>query len=196
MSPVQAGPLRVDGGVDEVEYEDSPFNEARVRNLAGIWGGDIDSEAVSTGSGLASSTIGFEAFGSGPLSEVTFSVARILDQEITVIARDYTSGSLFSHTFAAVGDGSQQAGRTVEEFEVNLDDLFAGLDSMQWTEIAIHNHGGMFGVDPCEACTHYEQLAQEAPNAPSKAAAPEPAAVPRAKNLRSQARPAVACTGA
>ena len=131
----------------DIDYDDSPFNDALVRDLAGIWGSDVDAEAVASGSGLASATIGFEAFGAGPLSEVSFSVARILTQEITVIARDHASGLLFSHTFAGHDDGSQESTRTVEEFQVDLDSLFGSVGPMQWTEIAIHNHGGMFGVD-------------------------------------------------
>lgn len=132
---------------NEIDYDESPFADAVVRDLASIWGGDVDSEAVATGSGLASATIGFEAFGTDALAEVSFSVARIITQEITVVARDFQSGQLFSHTFAASGDGSMEDHRTVEEFEVDLDTLFGGLTPMLWTEIAIHNHGGMFGVD-------------------------------------------------
>lgn len=132
---------------NEIEYDETPFTDPLVRDLRGIWGSDIDAEAIATGSGLASATIGFEASGSDPLGDVSFSVARIITQEITVIARDYQTGQLFSHTFVASGDGSFGDGRTVEEFEVDLDALFTGLAPRLWTEIAIHNHGGMFGVD-------------------------------------------------
>ena len=115
---------------NEIDYNESPFTDAVVRDLAGIWGSDVDSEAVATGSGLASATIGFEAFGTDALAEVSFSVARIITQEITVVARGFQSGQLFSHTFAASGDGSMEDHRTVEEFEVDV------LDGDVWRELA------------------------------------------------------------
>lgn len=130
-----------------VDYGGYPVSDPVVRNLRAMWGADIDTEAISTGSGAASATIGFEAVAGNVLSSVNFMVARIISQEITVIAREAGTGQLFTHTFASSGTGGFNDDRTVEEFAVNLDTIFAGLNSRQWTEIAVHNHGGMFGVD-------------------------------------------------
>jgi hypothetical protein len=130
-----------------IDYGGYPVVDPVVRNLRGVWGSDIDTEAVSTGSGLSSATIGFEAVGGSVMSSLTFMVARIISQDITVIAREAGTNQLFTHTFLASGTGIN-ANRTVEEFEVDLNALFgAGLVGKQWLEVAIHNHGGLFGVD-------------------------------------------------
>lgn len=129
---------------DEVDLPFEDFSEPMVRDLNGVWGNDWDTEAVSTGSGLASAAIGFEVFGATSFEGLTFDVARAVDQEITVIAREAGTSEIFTHTFTATYDA---APRTVEEFTVNLEALFAGAESRQWLEIAVHNHGGFFGID-------------------------------------------------
>lgn len=131
-----------------IDYGGYPVVDPVVRDLRGAWGSDIDTEAVSTGSGLASATIGFEAADNLVLGSVEFMVARIVTQDITIVAREAGTGAIFSYTFAASGTGAMSDNRTVEEFAVNLDSLFGtGLVGKQWIEVAIHNHGGMFGID-------------------------------------------------
>jgi hypothetical protein len=130
-----------------IDYGGYPVVDPVVRNLRGMWGSDVDTEAVSTGNGLSSATIGFEAVGGNVMTSLNFMVARIISQDITVIAREAGTGQLFTHTFLASGSGIN-ANRTVEEFAVDLDALFGtGLTGKQWVEVAIHNHGGMFGLD-------------------------------------------------
>ena len=118
-----------------------------VRDLRGLWGGDHDVEAISTGFGLGSVSIGFEAL-SGAFEGLGFMVARVVTQDITVLARDASTGEIRSHTFYGSTSDDPVLDRTVEEFAVDLDDLFlADGASTIWSEIAVHNHGGMFGVD-------------------------------------------------
>ena len=131
---------------DFVDYGDYDAVDPVVRDIASLWGGDVDVEAVAMGSGLSSVTIGFEAVDAG-LESLSFMVARILNQDITVVARDAVTGAISSHVFLGSNENSQ-SGRTVEEFEVNFDSLF-GANSVSglWSEVAIHNHGGFFGID-------------------------------------------------
>ena len=108
---------------------------------------DHDVEAISTGFGLGSVSIGFEAL-SGAFEGLGFMVARVVTQDITVLARDASTGEIRSHTFYGSTSDDPVLDRTVEEFAVDLDDLFlADGASTIWSEIAVHNHGGMFGVD-------------------------------------------------
>lgn len=131
-----------------IDYGSYPFVDPVLRDLRGAWGSDIDTEAVSTGSGLASATIGFQSVDGLTLGSVDFMVARIVTQDITILAREAGTNAIFTYTFASTGTGSMSDNRTVEEFGVNLDSLFGtGLVGKQWVEIAIHNHGGMFGID-------------------------------------------------
>lgn len=130
----------------DIDYGDFNFEEARVRDLRGIWGSDTDSEAVSTGFGISSVTIGFEATASA-FNSLVFTVARMMDQEITVIGRDANTGDLYTHTIAG-GTSQNDPSRTVEEIVLDLDQIFFGGSSVgAWTEIAVHNHGGFFGLD-------------------------------------------------
>lgn len=138
---------------ENIDYGGYPVVDPVIRDLRGAWGSDIDTEAVSTGSGLASATIGFEAADNRTLGSVEFMVARIITQDITIVAREAGTGAIFTYTFLASGNGGMNDNRTVEEFAVNLDSLFGtGLVGKQWVEVAIHNHGGMFGIDN----VHYE----------------------------------------
>lgn len=131
---------------DSVDYGTYDAVDPVVRDIHSIWGGDIDVEAVAAGSGLASVTIGFEAVDAG-LQNLSFMVARILTQDITVLARDAATGVISSHVFLGSNENSQ-SGRTVEQFEVDLDSLFSTNSvSGLWSEVAIHNHGGLFGID-------------------------------------------------
>ena len=131
---------------NEIEYGDFTFEEARVRDLRGMWGSDIDSEAVSTGLGLSSVTIGFEAVGGSVFETLAFSVARMMDQDISVIARDAVSGEL--STWVLEGHETDNVtSRTVEEIFFDFDVIFGSEASGLWSEIAIHNHGGFFGID-------------------------------------------------
>lgn len=130
---------------DNVDYGDFNFEEARVRDLRGMWGSDIDSEAVSTGLGLSSVTIGFEATMS-PFQSLTFSIARMMDQDITVIVRDAESGEIFTKDFLGA-ETNAVTERTVEEFSFDFDAEFGDLGSGLWSEVAVHNHGGFFGID-------------------------------------------------
>ncbi len=131
---------------NSVDYGNYDMVDPVVRDIRSMWGGDVDVEAVAMGSGLSSVTIGFEAVDQG-LESLSFMVARILNQDITVLARDSVTGEISSHLFLG-SDEHSQAGRTVEEFEVDLDSLFSSNSvSGVWSEIAIHNHGGYFGID-------------------------------------------------
>lgn len=131
---------------DHVDIGDYDVVVPTIRDLRGLWGSDHDVEALSTGFGLGSVSIGFEAMG-GAFDGLSFLVARVVTQDITVLARDAVTGQIHSHTFYGAS-GGDSLGRVVEEFEVELDALFlTGGDSSIWSEIAVHNHGGMFGVD-------------------------------------------------
>ena len=131
---------------DSVDQGDYDPADPVVRNLRGMWGADYDSEAVSSGFGVTSVTIGFESTNGG-FEGLSFLVARIMTQDITVLARDAVTGEISSHFFAA-SEETEQSGRTVEEFAVNLDSLFGSSSAPGiWSEVAIHNHGGFFGVD-------------------------------------------------
>jgi hypothetical protein len=129
---------------NNIDYGNYAFEQAVVRDLRGAFS-DADVEAVSTGSGLTSATIGFESVAGQTLTAVDFMVARVISQDITIVAVENGTGQTFTHTFSATGPESS---RVVEEFLVNLDALFGnGFTSRQWSAVAIHNHGGMFGVD-------------------------------------------------
>lgn len=130
---------------NEVEYGDFTFEESRVRDLRGMWGSDVDSEAVSTGLGVTSVTIGFEATMSA-FENLSFAIARMMDQDITVIARDAVSGELFSRSVLA-HESNAITERTVEEIFFDFNTEFGELGSGQWSEVAVHNHGGFFGID-------------------------------------------------
>ena len=131
---------------DDVDYGDLNFEEARVRDLRGMWGSDVDAEAVSTGWGISSVTIGFEAVGIDSLSSLSFSIARMMDQDITVIARDAISGELLTRSILGA-ETNEVTERTVEEIAFDFDTMFGDEASGKWTEVAIHNHGGFFGID-------------------------------------------------
>ena len=131
---------------DSVDQGDYDPADPVVRNLRGMWGADYDSEAVSSGFGVTSVTIGFEATNGG-FEGLSFLVARIMTQDITVLARNAVTGEISSHFFTG-SEETQQSGRTVEEFAVDLDSLFGSASAPGvWSEVAIHNHGGFFGVD-------------------------------------------------
>ena len=92
-------------------------------------------------------SIGFEATG-GAFDRLDLMVARVVTQHIAVLARDASSGEVGSHTFRGSTIDDPVLNRTVEEFPVDLKALFpTGEGSTSWSEIAVHNHGGMFGVD-------------------------------------------------
>ena len=129
---------------NEVDFGEFDFEESRIRDLRGMWGGDVDSEAVATGLGVSSVTIGFEATMSA-FEGLSLSIARMMDQDITVIARDAVSGEIVSHMVSGV-ETDEITERTVEEVFFDFDLMFAGSSGL-WTEIAIHNHGGFFGID-------------------------------------------------
>ncbi len=141
--------IRFDGVLfNNIEYGDFDFEDTHVRDLRGMWGSDIDSEAVATGFGVSSVTIGFESTGAG-FESLSFSIARMMDQDITIVARDAGSGEVFSHTIFGVETDSVSS-RTVEQIAVELDNLFLGFNGDStglWTQIAVHNHGGRFGID-------------------------------------------------
>lgn len=141
--------IRFDGALfNNIEYGDFDFEDTHVRDLRGMWGSDVDSEAVATGWGLSSVTIGFESTGTG-FESLSFSIARMMDQDITIVARDEGSGDVFTHTIYGV-ETDTISRRTVEQIAVDLDSLFFGLNGDStglWTEIAVHNHGGRFGID-------------------------------------------------
>jgi hypothetical protein len=131
-----------DSGYD---YGNYPQEDVTVKNLRSIWGSDIDTEAVADGLGSASVTIGFESINGEAMSGISFTVARIKSQDITVVALD-SNGILREHTFAASGSGIN-ADRTVEEFSVSLDSIFNSVNGLSFTSVGIHNHGGKFGMD-------------------------------------------------
>ena len=127
-------------------YGSYPQEDVTVKSLRSIWGDDFDTEAVADGLGSTSVTIGFESLNGEAMSNVSFSVARIRSQAITVVAVA-EDGTFYSHTFAAAGN-SMNDQFTVEEFSVSLDSIFAApLNGLSFTSVGIHNHGGKFGMD-------------------------------------------------
>ena len=130
---------------NDVDYGDFNFEESRVRDLRGMWGSDVDSEAVASGFGVTSVTIGFEATMSA-FEDLSFSIARMMDQDITVIARDAVSGELYSRMMVGV-ETNEVTERTVEQVFFDFNAMFEGFGSGKWIEVAVHNHGGFFGID-------------------------------------------------
>lgn len=135
---------------NSIEYGNFEFEDSLVRDLRGMWGSDVDAEVIASGWGISSVTIGFESTGAG-FQDLSFNVARMMDQDITIVARDAVTGEVFSQTILGASDDSDpNVGRTVEEFAVDLDSLLLGFNENAvglWSEIAVHNHGGMFGID-------------------------------------------------